>query len=144
MLCAERGDSLDVLIDGSDVIMLAAPLTDATYHLFGAREFKRMRNSAHLINMARGPVIDEMALIEALRAGEIAGAGLDVFSKEPLPADSPVWDAPNLLMTPHMTPALPDRTQRSIDMIVDNVARYRAGRPMLNAITQKDVFTPRA
>ena len=144
LLSAERGDTIDMLIDQADVIMLATQLTDETYHMFSEREFKRMRKSAYIINMARGPVIDEAALVAALESGEIAGAGLDVFNKEPLPADAPIWDAPNVIITPHMTPALPDRTQRSIDMIVENIGRYRAGQPLLNALTEKDVFTPRA
>lgn len=144
LLCSERGDTLDMLIDQADVIMLATQLTDETYHMFSDREFKRMRNSAYIINMARGPVIDEAALVRALETGEIAGAGLDVFSKEPLPADAPIWDAPNVIITPHMTPALPDRTQRSIDTIVENIGRYRAGQPLLNALSERDVFTPRA
>jgi phosphoglycerate dehydrogenase-like enzyme len=143
LLAAERGDSLDPLLAESDVVMLATQLTDTTYHMFSTAQFARMKRSAFIINMARGPVIDEAALLEALRSGRIAGAGLDVFAEEPLPADSPLWDAPNLIVTPHATPALPDRTQRSIDMIVANIARYRAGEPMLNAISRDDVFTPR-
>lgn len=144
LLSAARGDTLDMLIDQADVIMLATQLTDETYHMFSEREFKRMRKSAFIINMARGPVIDEAALVQALKDGEIAGAGLDVFTKEPLPAEAPIWDAPNVIITPHMTPALPDRTQRSIDMILENIGRYRAGQPLLNALSEKDVFTPRA
>ena len=143
LLCAERGDSLDPLLEESDVIMLATQLTDVTYHMFSTDQFARMKPSAFIINMARGPVIDEAALLNALTSGQIAGAGLDVFAKEPLPADSPLWDAPNTIITPHATPALPDKTQRSIDTIVANIAHYRAGRPMLNAITRKDLFTPR-
>jgi phosphoglycerate dehydrogenase-like enzyme len=88
-------------------------------------------------------VIDEGALLQALKSGQISGAGLDVFGKEPLPADSPLWDAPNVLITPHMTPAMPDKSQRSIDMIVANIRHYIEGEPMINAITEKDVFTPR-
>lgn len=144
LLCVDRGDSLDPLLDAADVIMLATQLTDATYHMFSAAQFARMKRSAFIINMARGPLIDEAALLEALTSGEIGGAGLDVFDREPLPADSPLWDAPNMIITPHATPAMPDKTQRSIDMIVTNLARYRAGEPMLNAITRKDVYTPRA
>jgi phosphoglycerate dehydrogenase-like enzyme len=144
LLCAERGDSLERLLDAADVIMLATRLTDKTYHLFSDAEFRRMRPSAFLINMARGDVIDEAALLRALRANEIAGAGLDVFSQEPLPAESPLWDAPNLLLTPHQTPALPDRTQRSIDTIAENARRYRAGEPLLNALTEDDVYTARS
>ena len=143
LLAAERGDSIDPLIEEADVIMLATQLTDVTYRMFSRPQFERMKRSALIINMARGEVIDEAALIEALETGQIAGAGLDVFAKEPLPADSPLGDAPNVVITPHMTPALPDKTQRSIDMIVENIRRYRAGEPMLNAIGREDIFTPR-
>lgn len=141
--CVERGETLDALIDVSDVIMLATQLTDETFHMFSHPQFKRMRNSAFIINMARGLVIDEAALIDALRTGEIAGAGLDVFGQEPLPVDAPIWDAPNVIITPHQTPALPDRTKRSIEMIAENARRYRAGQPMLNALGKNDIFTPR-
>jgi phosphoglycerate dehydrogenase-like enzyme len=143
LLCADRGDTVDLLIEKSDVIMLSTQLTDDTYHMFSRREFERMKRSAIIINMARGSVIDESALVDALRSGTISGAGLDVFEQEPLPKDSPLWDASNVLITPHMTPALPDRTQRSIDMIVTNAERYRTGRPLLNALTQRDVFVAR-
>jgi phosphoglycerate dehydrogenase-like enzyme len=142
-LCAERGDAIDPLIEQSDVIMLAAQLTDATYHMFGRPQFERMKRTAFIINMARGPLIDEAALINSLETGLIAGAGLDVFNQEPLPPDSPLWDTLNVIITPHMTPAVPNRTQRSIDMIVENIRRYRAGEPMLNAISRRDIFTPR-
>jgi phosphoglycerate dehydrogenase-like enzyme len=143
LLCAERGDVLDPLLGDADVIMLATQLTDATYHMFSTEQFARMKPSAYIINLARGPVIDETALLQALKSGRISGAGLDVFDKEPLPAESPLWDAPNVLITPHMTPAMPDKTQRSIDMIVANIRHYIEGEPMINAITEKDVFTPR-
>jgi phosphoglycerate dehydrogenase-like enzyme len=143
LLCAERGDSLDPLIAESDVIMLATQLTDVTHHMFSTAQFAKMKSTAFIINMSRGPVIDEAALLHALRSGRIAGAGLDVFATEPLPAESPLWDAPNIIITPHATPRMPDRVQRSIDIIVTNIARYRACEPMLNTITEKDVYTPR-
>jgi phosphoglycerate dehydrogenase-like enzyme len=143
MLCSERGDTVDPLLEQADVLMLATQLTDVTYRMIGAPQFARMKRTAFIINMARGEVVDEEALIEALRSDQIAGAGLDVFTTEPLPAESPLWDLPNVLLTPHMTPGLPDKRQRSIDMITENIARYRAGRPMLNRLTKKDVFTPR-
>lgn len=141
MLSVDAGDPLDPLIEDSDVIMLATQLTDETYHLISTAEFEAMKNSAYLVNMARGAVIDQNALIEALHTGQIAGAGLDVTDPEPLPADSPLWDMPNVLITPHHTPALPDRTQRSIDMIAENARRYRRGERMLNEATPRDVFT---
>lgn len=141
MLSKDDGDSLQPLIEESDVIMLATPLTDETHHLFSTGEFSRMKPGAYIINMARGAVIDQDALIEALRAGQIAGAGLDVTDPEPLPEDSPLWDMDNVVITPHVTPKLPDRTQRSIDTIVENIGRYRRGEKMLNALTPRDVYT---
>ena len=144
MLCSERGESLDPLLEQADVLMLATQLTDVTYRMIGAAQFARMKRSAVIVNMARGEVIDEDALIDALRSGTIAGAGLDVFTTEPLPDESPLWDLPNVLLTPHMTPGLPDKRQRSIDMISENIARYREGRPMLNRLSKEDVFTPKA
>ncbi len=143
LLAADAGDSIDPLIEESDVIMLAAHLSDETYHLFSSDQFARMKSSAYIINLARGGLIDTDALVEALRSGAIAGAGLDVTEPEPLPSDSPLWDEPNVLITPHMTPRIPERTQRSIDVIVENIRRYRAGEPLLNAITPRDIFTPR-
>ncbi|MEV5828729.1 D-2-hydroxyacid dehydrogenase [Spirillospora sp. NPDC052242] len=141
MLSSDDGDPLGRLLDEADVIMIAAQLTDATRHLFSTGEFARMKDTSFVINMARGEIIDQDALIEALRAGEIAGAGLDVATPEPLPPESPLWDFPNVMITPHVTPAVPDRTQRSIDIIVENVGRYRAGEPLLNALTERDVYT---
>jgi phosphoglycerate dehydrogenase-like enzyme len=141
LLASHDAGALDQLIEQSDVIVLAAPLTDATYHLFSAAQFCLMKRDALIVNMARGPLIDHIALADSLEAGEIAGAGLDVTEPEPLPPDSPLWDMRNVLITPHMTPKLPDRTQRSIDIIVENVGRYRRGEPMLNSLTALDTFT---
>lgn len=141
MLSKDAGDSLEPLIEESDVIMLAVPLNDETHHLFSTAEFSRMKDQAYIINMARGGVIDQEALISALHAGQIAGAGLDVTDPEPLPEDSLLWDMDNVVITPHITPKLPNRTQRSIDTIVENIGRYRRGEDMLNALTPRDVYT---
>jgi len=141
LYAGERGDSLDELLQTSDFVVLATPLSDATHHLIGARELALMKSSAVLVNMARGGVVDEAALIETMRQGKIAGAGLDVFEREPLPADSPLWDLPNVAITPHTTPQVPDRTGRSLEMIVENVRRFRAGQPMLNLLTPADIYT---
>ncbi|MFD1715235.1 D-2-hydroxyacid dehydrogenase [Amnibacterium flavum] len=140
MLATSEGDSVEDLIDRADVIMLATQLTDETHHLFGAAQFDRMKQSAILINISRGPVVDEAALVEALEQGKIAGAASDVFSAEPLPSDSALWDAPNFYLTPHMTPRMPDKTQRSIDIIVENARRYRAGEPLLNQLSEADAY----
>jgi phosphoglycerate dehydrogenase-like enzyme len=138
---AEGGDSLDELLRESDFVVLAVPLSDTTHHLIGARELGLMGPRAYLVNMARGPVVDEEALLAALRRGDLAGAGLDTFAREPLPADSPLWDAPRTLITPHVTPQVPDRTGRSLDVIQENVRRYRAGETMLNLLLPEDVYT---
>ena len=135
------GDSIDRLLEESDFIVLAVPLSDRTHQLIGASELLRMKPTAYIVNMARGAVIDEAALLDALREGRIAGAGLDTFHTEPLPPDDPIWDAPNTLITPHVTPQVPDRTGRSLDIICENLRRYRAGEPLLNQLTPDDVYT---
>jgi phosphoglycerate dehydrogenase-like enzyme len=141
MYARERGESLDPLLRESDFVVLATPLTDATHNLIGAAELASMKPTAYLINMARGSVIDEPALIEALRAGTIGGAGLDVFEREPLPADSPLWDLSNVLITPHSTPALPDKQQRCCDIVCENARRFAAGQPLLNQLRPDEVWT---
>lgn len=138
---AQKGDSLDELLRESDFVVLAVPLSDATHHLIDARALSLMKPTAFLVNMARGPVVDEDALLHALREGRLAGAGLDTFAQEPLPAESPLWDAPRTLITPHTTPQVPDRTGRSLDIIEENVRRYRAGQPLVNQLAPEDVYT---
>ncbi|OCF31418.1 hypothetical protein I316_06820 [Kwoniella heveanensis BCC8398] len=140
MLSSERGHTLDPILD-CDVIMLANSLSDSTYHMISTEQLKRIPRTSVIINMARGEVIDEAALINALRSGEIAGAGLDVFEQEPLPAESPLWDLPNAICTPHATPSLPDKTQRSINVVVENVLRYRSGENLINTINFEDLYT---
>ncbi len=138
---AARGEPLDNLLRESDFVVLAVPLSDATHRLIGERELGLMKRSAYLVNMARGAVIDEAALLVALREGTIAGAGLGTFEREPLPAQSPLWDAPNTLITPHTTPQVPDRTGRSLQIIEENVKRYRAGQPLVNQLRPEDAYT---
>jgi phosphoglycerate dehydrogenase-like enzyme len=137
----DAGESPDEVIATSDVLMLATSLTDGTYHLIDDVRLRRMKPSAILINMARGPVIDERALVEALQRGEIAGAGLDVFESEPLPPDAPIWDAPNVMITPHLTPRTPGREQRVIAILRDNAERFRRGLPLLNTLGVEDRYT---
>lgn len=140
---ADHGDSLDELLSRSDVVVVAAHLSDQTYHLISEHQLDIMKTSAYLINIARGAVVDEPALAAALHGGLIAGAASDVFETEPLPPDSPLWDTPNFLVTPHATPSMPDKTQRSVEMMVENIRRYRLGEPLLNPLKPQDLFTPR-
>lgn len=141
MLSADRGDTLDPLIAQSDVIMLAIGLSDETHQLIGKRELGLMKPDALLINLARGGVVDQQAMIDALRDGRLGGAGLDVTEPEPLPADSDLWDLPNVMITPHHTLPMPDKTQRSIDVMITNRERYLKNEPMINAAIPRDRYT---
>ncbi len=141
LFSADAGTGLDRLLERSDFVVLALGLSDRTHHLIGARELALIGPGGYLINMARGPVVDEAALARALHDGTIAGAGLDTFEVEPLPAVSPLWDAPNTLITPHVTPAVPDRTARSLEIIRENIRRYNSGDTLLNALTREDQYS---
>lgn len=138
---ADRGETIDPILAESDVIVTVVNLSDKTHHMIGRAEFDKMKPGAIIINLARGGVIDEVALLEALRGGRIGGAGVDVFDQEPLPSDSPLWDAPNLLITPHFSAPVPDRLDRTLGMIEENYRRYKAGEAMLNRLTEEDLFT---
>lgn len=140
LYASDLGDTLDPLLAASDFVVLALPLSEATHHLIGERELDLIGPSGYLINIARGPIVDQAALVRALYERRIAGAGLDTFEIEPLPQDSPLWDAPNTVITPHVTPAVPDRTARSLDIICENVRRFQAGEPMLNVLTRDDIY----
>lgn len=141
VFCSEAGDPLDALLAGSDYVVLALPLTDATHGLIDRQALAAMKPGAYLINIARGAIVDEAALLDALRAGRLAGAGLDCFSVEPLPKSSPLWRAPNLIVTPHFTPRLPDRDGRTVDIICENIRRYRADERLLNEVTPDMVYS---
>jgi len=127
-------DGLDELLAIADHVVLCLPLTNETRHTIGVDELKRMQRSAYLYNIGRGELIDQDALIAALRADEIAGAGLDVATPEPLPVDSPLWDAPNVVVTGHTAGHTPLYWDRGIELLVDNLHRFLAGEPLLNTV----------
>lgn len=141
MFSAQAGDTPAPLLAQSDIVVLAVSLSDATHHMIDAAAIAQMKPRALLINMGRGGLIDEPALVAALRKGRLGGAGLDVFETEPLPQDSPLWSLPNTLITPHFTAPLPDRSERSLRIILENLQRFRSGEPMLNRISREDVYT---
>lgn len=122
------------LLGASEYVVIATPSTPETYHLIGADELRAMTPSAFLVNIARGDVVDEAALIAALQAGRPAGAGLDVFEDEPLPASSPLWTMPNVIISPHVSGSSDRIAARFTDLFLENIARYRAGRPLLNVV----------
>lgn len=130
-------DGLDRLLGASDYVVLAAPETAQTRGLIGARELAAMRPDAVLINVARGALVDEAALVDALRSGRIRGAGLDVFAVEPLPEGHPLWALPNVLITPHVSAYTHAYWQREVALIEENLGRYLAGRPLLNLVDKR-------
>jgi phosphoglycerate dehydrogenase-like enzyme len=120
-----------------DFVVLVAPLTAATRSLIGEAELRAMKPTAHLINVARGRLVDEPVLVRALREGWIAGAALDVFATEPLPADSELWDLPNAIVTPHMAGDFIDYLERAAEVFRENLRRYLAGEPMINVLDKQ-------
>jgi len=122
--------ALNDLLSQSDFVVVAAPLIGATQGLINAARLSAMKPSAYLINVGRGPQVDDAALVEALRNRQIAGAALDVFEREPLPAESPLWDAENLLITPHTAGLTEKLWHRHHELFSDNLRRYLAGEPL--------------
>lgn len=127
-------DQLHEMLAACDYVVIALPLTPATTHYIGEAELRAMKPSAYLVNIARGAVVDEAALIRALREGWIAGAGLDVFEQEPLPSDSPLWELENALISPHVAGFTPRYDERAVALFAQNLARYIAGEPLLNLV----------
>jgi D-2-hydroxyacid dehydrogenase (NADP+) len=127
-------EDLDYLLSESDYLAVTVPLTKRTYHLISERELKLMKPSAYVINIARGAVIDNKALIRALKEGWIAGAGLDVFEEEPLPKDSELWKLENVVITPHVSGANPHYDDRAVRIFCENLKRYLEGRPLVNTV----------
>jgi phosphoglycerate dehydrogenase-like enzyme len=127
-------DALHVMLAECDYLVVALPLTAETTHLIGSAELKALKSSAYLVNVARGPIVDEEALSQALRQGWIAGAGLDVFEQEPLPADSPLWTIENVLLSPHVAGFTPRYDERATALFAENLGRYLSGERLLNLV----------
>jgi phosphoglycerate dehydrogenase-like enzyme len=125
-------DSLDWLLGQSDFLVSTVPLTPESRGLIGARELARLPQGAIVINVSRGPIFDEDALIAALQSGHLGGASLDVFRVEPLPADSPLWDLPNVMVTPHSSGTHDRVSEYTADLFLQNLERYLEGQPLLN------------
>jgi D-2-hydroxyacid dehydrogenase (NADP+) len=121
---------LDTLVARSDVLVIAAPLTPETTNMIGASQFARMKRGAILINVGRARIIDHAALVDALTSGHLGGASLDVFPQEPLPADHPLWTAPNVILTPHTSGFRHGHWDDAIDLFADNLERFRRGEPV--------------
>ena len=127
-------EELHEMLAECDYVVVALPLTPETKHLIGEAELRAMKPSAYLVNIARGAIVDEAALVRALRKGWIAGAGLDVFEREPLPDDSPLWSMDNVLISPHVAGFTPRYDERAAALFAENLERYLSGKPLLNLV----------
>jgi phosphoglycerate dehydrogenase-like enzyme len=125
---------LPELLPHADFLVITAPLTSETRGIIGDPELRAMPSSAYIINIGRGGIIDESALVHALKDGWIAGAGLDVFENEPLLPDSPLWDMDNVIITPHYAGKTPYYAARAIEIFINNLQRYQAEEPMVNLV----------
>lgn len=139
---ADAGDDLGEMVAQCDFLVLCAGLNNGTRHLMDEKMLRRMKKTAYLINIGRGQLVEEAALIRALEEGTLAGAALDNFEVEPLPKDSPLWELPNVILTPHTTPSLPDREERALEYVLQNIAAYRRGSGFVNRLTKADIYTP--
>ncbi len=128
---------LDDLCAASDVLVIAAPITRETRGMVGGPQLARLPHGAYLLAMSRGGIVDEPALLDALRAGRLAGAGLDVTATEPLPAEDPLWDAPNTIITPHSSPVSTLTSDLVWSILADNVGRFVRGEPLINVIDKE-------
>lgn len=135
-------DALDSLLPRVDILILAAPLNDHTRHMIDARRLALLPRGAILINMARGPLVVENDLADAIESGHLAGAGVDVTEIEPLPPASRLWDLPNVIITPHVGGQSATRIDDMTNFFCDNLARYQAGRPLRNLVI-KELGFPR-
>lgn len=128
-------DRLPELLGWADAIVVTAPLTDATRGLFDAAAFAAMRPGAWFVNVGRGRIVDESALVDALTGGHLGGAALDVFATEPLPTDSPLWSLPNVIVTPHSATATDRTDRRAAELFVENLRRSTTGDELVNLAT---------
>jgi phosphoglycerate dehydrogenase-like enzyme len=127
-------DHLDQVLSRADWVAVALPLTDDTVNLFTHERLARMKPGARFINVGRGELVDEPALVSHLQSGHIAGAGLDVFAVEPLPEDSPLWSMPNVIVTPHSSGASPKSALRAEKIFVENFRKYVNGQALRNEV----------
>lgn len=130
-------EALHSVLEESNFVVMALPLTESTHHLMNAAAFEAMKPSAYLINVGRGGLIDEQALIQALQESKIAGAALDVFSEEPLSEDSPLWEMPNVIISPHISFISRNFNEDTLLLFLDNLNRFLADLPLHNRVDLK-------
>lgn len=130
-------EDIDAALPEADYVVVAAPLTERTRGMFGAKRFANMKPGARFINVGRGPIVDEAALAAALREERISGAALDVFQNEPLPEDSPLWEDPRVFVSPHMSGDFAGWLDALGELFAENYERWRRGEPLLNVVDKQ-------
>jgi len=130
-------EHLHTMLKHCDYVIAAVPLTENTEHMISSSEFSAMKKGTILVNISRGKVVDELALINALQTGHLRGAVLDVFETEPLDSKSPLWTLPNVIMSPHVSGLTSNYDQRAIELFINNLERYLSGKPLLNEVNIK-------
>jgi phosphoglycerate dehydrogenase-like enzyme len=133
-------DGIDGELPATDLLVLAAPDTPKTANLLSRRRLELLPPRAVVINVGRGSLLDEDALTEMLAAGRLRGAALDVFAKEPLPADSPLWALPNVIISPHSASTVVQENDRLVDLFIENLHRYLDGRPLVNVFDHTRMY----
>lgn len=133
---------LDGLLTEADYVVIVAPLTEETVGMFGAEQYRAMKPTARLVNVGRGRIVDEIALIKALQNRDIAGAALDVFETEPLSQDSPLWSMANVMVSPHMSGDFVGYPRVLVDSFLENFRRFTAGEPLLNVVDKTRGYVP--
>ena len=136
-------EDLNRVLASADWVVLIAPLTEQTRGMFDASRFAAMKPTARFFNLGRGALVDEPAMIEALESGVIAGAGLDVFTEEPLPGASPLWEMENVFVSPHMSGDFQGHKKAMANVFMENFRRYRAGERLVNVVDKRLGFVPR-
>ena len=136
----ESTERLDELLPEADVLVLTVPHTALTDRILDARRLALLKPDAILVNIARGDVVDEEALVEALRSGHLRGAALDVFEQEPLPPESPLWDLPNVFVSPHSASTVAAENERIVELFQENIRRYLEGQPLLNLLDKEQLY----
>ncbi|MBK8136435.1 MAG: D-2-hydroxyacid dehydrogenase [Chloroflexi bacterium] len=134
------GQAIATMARECDFLVVTVPLTGGTRHLIDIRVFDAMKETAYFLNIARGDVVDEQALIGALQTQRIAGAALDVFAEEPLPATSPLWGLPNVIISPHVAGNTPDYNERSAKVFAENLRRYVERKVLMNALNRTEGY----
>ncbi len=133
-------EEIDKALQLADFLVLAVPLTNRTRGMIGSNALMHLKSTCYLINICRGPVVQEVSLIDALRKGQIAGAALDVMEVEPLPAESPLWYMPNVILTPHNCGQFPELVNRRLELFGDNFRLYNQGQPLLHVVNKERQF----